>query len=118
MRETWRSGHPFSVYEYLMNFASRGRGEQQERDAEKLSGGGERARVGSADAATRKLISKLAGCYSSPTFCYEAGPTGYGLYRLIRSFGQECVVATPRSYAWTAGQPAISLRPLTASQRR
>jgi len=44
-----------------MNFASRGRGEQQERDAEKLSGGGERARVGSADAATRKLISKLAG---------------------------------------------------------
>jgi transposase len=28
-------------------------------------------------------------------FCYEAGPTGYGLYRLIRSLGHECTVVAP-----------------------
>src|SRR5262252_6955599 len=51
--------------------------------------------IDSADAATRKLVSKLAAKYRSLTFCYEAGPTGYGLYRLIRSLGHECVVAAP-----------------------
>jgi transposase len=51
--------------------------------------------IDSADAATRKLVSKLAVKYRSLTFCYEAGPTGYGLYRLIRSLGHECVVAAP-----------------------
>src|SRR5713226_2392884 len=29
------------------------------------------------------------------TFCYEAGPTGYGLYRLIRKLGHDCIVAAP-----------------------
>ena len=29
------------------------------------------------------------------TFCYEAGPTGYGLYRQIRDLGHECVVVAP-----------------------
>jgi len=51
--------------------------------------------IDSADAATRKLVSKLAVKYRSLTFCYEAGPTGYGLYRLIRSLGHECMVAAP-----------------------
>jgi transposase len=51
--------------------------------------------IDSADAATRKLVSKLAVKYRSLTFCYEAGPSGYGLYRLIRSLGHECVVAAP-----------------------
>jgi hypothetical protein len=51
--------------------------------------------IDSADAATRKLVAKLAAKYRSLTFCYEAGPTGYGLYRLIRSLGHECVVAAP-----------------------
>ena len=51
--------------------------------------------IDTTDAATRKLVSKLAGKYRSLTFCYEAGPTGYGLYRLIRSLGYECVVAAP-----------------------
>jgi hypothetical protein len=49
--------------------------------------------IDSADAATRKLVAKLAAKYRCLTFCYEAGPTGYGLYRLIRSLGYECVVA-------------------------
>jgi transposase len=46
-------------------------------------------------AATAKLVSKLAAKYVRLTFCYEAGPTGYGLHRQITSLGQECVVAAP-----------------------
>ena len=32
-------------------------------------------------AATAKLVRKLAAKHQRLTFCYEAGPTGYGLYR-------------------------------------
>ena len=46
-------------------------------------------------AATRKLVAKLAAKYGRLTFCYEAGPTGYGLYRLIRSLGHDGIVAAP-----------------------
>jgi len=46
-------------------------------------------------AATAKLVRKLAGKYDKVTFCYEAGPTGYGLYRQIRGLGQECIVVAP-----------------------
>ena len=47
------------------------------------------------EAATAKLVRKLAGKYGRLTFCYEAGPTGYGLYRQIKSLGHECLVAAP-----------------------
>ena len=47
------------------------------------------------EAAVRKLVAKLAAKYDKLTFCYEAGPTGYGLYRLIKSLGHECIVAAP-----------------------
>src|SRR6195256_3380036 len=47
------------------------------------------------DAATRKLVKKLATKYRHLTFCYEAGPTGYGLYRLLKSLGHECLVVAP-----------------------
>src|SRR3989440_4720489 len=46
-------------------------------------------------AATEKLVRKLAAKYSWLTFCYEAGPTGYGLYRQIKALGHDCVVAAP-----------------------
>jgi transposase len=46
-------------------------------------------------AATAKLVRKLAGKYQRLTFCYEAGPTGYGLYRQIKSLGYECLVVAP-----------------------
>ena len=29
------------------------------------------------------------------TFCYEAGPTGYGLYRQITGLGHDCIVVAP-----------------------
>jgi len=47
------------------------------------------------EAAMRKLIAKLAAKHDRLTFCYEAGPTGYGLYRLIKSLGHECIVVAP-----------------------
>ena len=47
------------------------------------------------EAAMCKLVAKLAAKYDKLTFCYEAGPTGYGLYRLIKSLGHECIVAAP-----------------------
>src|SRR5229473_2378077 len=46
-------------------------------------------------AATAKLVRKLAGKYERLTFCYEAGPTGYELYRQIKSLGHECLVVAP-----------------------
>src|SRR6266478_4326976 len=45
--------------------------------------------------ATAKLVKKLAAKHLRLTFCYEAGPTGYGLYRQIKSLGHDCVVVAP-----------------------
>jgi transposase len=59
--------------------------------------------IDTTDAATRKLIAKLAGKYAKLTFCYEAGPTGYGLHRLITSFGHECSVVAPSLIPRKAG---------------
>lgn len=47
------------------------------------------------EAGTRKLVAKLEKQYRELTFCYEAGPTGYGLYRLIKSLGHDCMVIAP-----------------------
>src|SRR5882724_7100366 len=51
--------------------------------------------IDTTEAATRKLVTKLGAKYRQLTFCYEAGPTGYGLYRLIRKLGHDCIVAAP-----------------------
>jgi transposase len=45
--------------------------------------------------ATAKLVRKLSAKYEQLAFCYEAGPTGYGLYRQITDLGEECMVAAP-----------------------
>jgi transposase len=47
------------------------------------------------EAATRKLVTRLAAKYDKLTFCYEAGPTGYGLHRMITNLGHECAVVAP-----------------------
>jgi transposase len=46
-------------------------------------------------AATAKLVRKLSAKYKRLTFCYEAGPTGYGLHRQIKGLGFECTVVAP-----------------------
>lgn len=55
------------------------------------------------EAATRKWIARLAARHGKLTFCYEAGPTGYGLQRLIRSLGHECSVVAPSLIPKKAG---------------
>ena len=45
--------------------------------------------------ATGKLVRKLAKRHPAVTFCYEAGPTGYGLYRQITGLGHDCMVVAP-----------------------
>jgi len=45
--------------------------------------------------AARKLVAKLAARYDELHFCYEAGPTGYGLHRCLTDMGQDCMVIAP-----------------------
>jgi transposase len=54
-------------------------------------------------AATIKLVKKLAAKYGRVAFCYEAGPTGYGLYRQITGLGHDCVVVAPSLIPKKAG---------------
>src|SRR3984893_10361126 len=83
------------------------------------------------EAAIRKLVAKLAAKYRDLMFCYEAGPTGYGLYRLLKSLGHECLVVAPSLVPKKAGdrvktnrRDAVSLAKLlragelTAGDRR
>lgn len=66
-----------------------------------IAGGGRGAEVrfvgeiASSPAAVERLIRKLAGRYGKLHFCYEAGPTGYGLYRQIEALGHACLVVAP-----------------------
>lgn len=45
--------------------------------------------------AVRKLVERLAAKHPALSFCYEAGPCGYGLYRQILSLGHSCTVVAP-----------------------
>ena len=45
--------------------------------------------------AVRRLVMKLAGKSRRLMFCYEAGPTGYGLHRQITALGHDCAVIAP-----------------------
>jgi transposase len=55
------------------------------------------------EAAIRKLVAKLAAKYRDLMFCYEAGPTGYGLHRLLKSLGHDCLVMAPSLVPKKAG---------------
>ena len=36
------------------------------------------------EASMRRVVKRLAAKHERVTFCYEVGPTGYGLHRMIR----------------------------------
>jgi transposase len=60
--------------------------------------GGEVRYLGEVDASEhgmRRIVARLAAKYDRVHFCYEAGPTGYGLHRLIVGLGFECTVVAP-----------------------
>lgn len=51
--------------------------------------------IDNAPAVVERLVTKLAKRYRELAFCYEAGPTGYGLRRQITGLGHECIVVAP-----------------------
>ena len=53
--------------------------------------------------AVKKLIPRLAAKHSKLHVCYEAGPTGYGLYRQVIGLGHECTVVAPSLIPRKAG---------------
>ena len=64
--------------------------------------------------AVRKLAEKLAGRHGRLCFCYEAGPTGYGLYRQLSGLGHECLVVAPSLVPTVGWQLTVRMRPLRA----
>jgi transposase len=42
-----------------------------------------------------RLVERLQGRHRQLTFCYEAGPRGYGVHRLLSGLGRDCVVVAP-----------------------
>jgi transposase len=51
--------------------------------------------VGNTPAKIERTIRKLASRYGRLQVCFEAGPTGYGLYRQVEELGQDCLVVAP-----------------------
>ena len=58
--------------------------------------------VNSADAVLR-LTKTLTKNGHMPSFCYEAGPCGYGLHRHLTKLGFECAVVAPSMIPRKAG---------------
>ncbi len=50
-----------------------------------------------------KVASRLSKGGGRLSFCYEAGPCGYGLHRLLTGYGHECVVVAPSLIPMKAG---------------
>jgi transposase len=51
--------------------------------------------IGTDPESVRRLATKLATRHGQLHFCYEAGPTGYGLYRQLTKLGHQCSVVAP-----------------------
>ena len=75
-------------------------------------------------ATIERTIKKLAGRYGRLHVCYEAGPTGYGLYRQIRELGHDCLVVAPALIPQRPGErvktnrrDAVTLAPAASSRR-
>jgi len=54
--------------------------------------------------AIKRLVSKLTRKFRELMFCYEAGPTGYGLHRQITALGHACSVIAPSLIPKRAGE--------------
>ena len=72
----------------------------------------------------RKVVARLAAKYQRLHFCYEAGPTGYGLYRQLTALGHDCIVVAPSLIPRKPGvrvktnrRDAILARPVVAGRR-
>ena len=62
-----------------------------------------------------KLVRKPAERYETVQFCYEAGPSGYGMYRRILALGQSCIVVAP---SLIPRRPGERVKPTGGTRRR
>ena len=53
--------------------------------------------------AIAKLVRQLAKDEVTLSFCYEAGPCGYGVYRQLQGLKQDCMVVAPSLIPRKAG---------------
>ncbi len=51
--------------------------------------------VDSSEESMRRLVKRIAAKHKHVHFCYEAGPTGYGLHWVISALGYSCLVGAP-----------------------
>ena len=51
--------------------------------------------IGADPTSVRRLVSRLEKRHARLHFCYEAGPTGDGLYRQLTGIGHRCTVVAP-----------------------
>ena len=51
--------------------------------------------IGSKLEGFKKILRKLVSTGKDLFFCYEAGPTGYELYRFIVCQAHQCIVVAP-----------------------
>ncbi len=74
--------------------------------------------IDSSPEAVGRLVAKLAKRHSHLSFCYEAGPTSYGLYRQITGLGHECMVGERKNPGLSGRQQAVRFRSQSAIQHR
>ncbi len=60
--------------------------------------------IGPGPDAVRRLIKKVSGGPGRVRACYEAGPTGYELHRLLTGLGVRCEVIAPSLIPKAAGE--------------
>src|ERR1700729_4372623 len=60
--------------------------------------------AGRATSPCERTIKRLANRYGRLHVCFEAGPTGYGLYRQIQALGHNCMVVAPALIPKRAGE--------------
>jgi len=60
--------------------------------------------IDSAPEAMQRLVRRLGKRHGRLHFCYEAGCTGYGLYRQIKALGHQCTVVAPSLIPTKAGE--------------
>ena len=54
--------------------------------------------------AIERTLKKLSGRHGRLHVCFEAGPTGYGLYRQVQALGHACTVVAPALIPRRAGE--------------
>lgn len=67
-------------------------------------------KVDAPDASMRRILQQIAAKFNCVHFCYEAGPTGYGLHRLIQSLvAPSLIPRKPRDRVKTNRRDALAL---------